>query len=157
LSLLSDLARRRRLHHILDLGCGTGVLAIAMAHLWKSRIIAADIDPVAVAVTCDNARSNRAGPLIRAITADGLAHTVIEDAAPYQLIVANILAGPLTRLAPSIAHALAPGGLVLVSGLLRWQENLVLSFYRAQRLTLRARRRDGYWSALLLESPGRAG
>ncbi|HEX3431805.1 MAG TPA: 50S ribosomal protein L11 methyltransferase [Rhizomicrobium sp.] len=157
LSLLSDLARSRRFQNGLDLGCGTGVLAIAMAKLWKSRIVAADIDPVAVAVTRDNACLNRAGSLIRALTADGFAHPALRDAAPFQLIVANILAGPLTRLAPPIARALSPSGLVVISGLLRWQEKLVLSYYCAQRLKMRARRRDGNWSALLLESPTRAG
>lgn len=157
LALLSDLARRRRFHQVLDLGCGTGILAIAMAHLWKSRVIAADIDPVAVAVTRDNARQNGCSSLIRAVIADGLAHPVLRNAAPFQLIVANILAGPLTRFAPSMARAITPGGLVLVAGLLEWQENLVLSYYRSHRLKLRARRRDGHWSALLLEGPGPAG
>src|SRR5579862_9232036 len=100
LSLLSDLGKRRRFRRVLDLGCGSGVLAIAMARLWRSRIVAADIDPVAVTVTRDNARINQTGTLIRAATADGLAHPLLRDNAPFELIVANILAGPLTRLAP---------------------------------------------------------
>ena len=157
LTLISELVRRRRFTRLLDLGCGTGVLAIAMARLWRSRVIAADIDPIAVDVTRDNARANETAPCIRAITADGLLNPAIRARAPYELIIANILAGPLTRLAPSIAAALAPSGWVVLSGLLKWQENLVLSFYRPQGLKLRARRRDGNWSALLLERPDRPG
>ena len=85
--------------------------------------------------------------------ADGLAHPALSARAPYDLIVANILAEPLTRLAPSIAQGLARGGVLILSGLLRWQENLVLGFYRPQGLILRDIRRDGPWSALVLERP----
>jgi ribosomal protein L11 methyltransferase len=157
LALISDLAKRHRFRRVLDLGCGTGVLAIAMAKLWRQRIIAADIDPVAAAVARENAQLNGARPLVQTVVADGLAHKAISRAAPYDCIVANILAGPLTKLAPRIADALAPRAAVVLSGLLRWQENLVLSFYRPHGLTLRETRRDGNWSALLLErvvSPG---
>jgi ribosomal protein L11 methyltransferase len=142
---------------VLDIGCGTGVLAIAMARLWRSRILAADIDPVAVAVARDNARINHAASSIRAVIADGLTHHIVRAAAPFELIVANILAGPLTRLASAIAGSLAPSGFVLLSGLLRWQENLVLSYYRSNGLKLRALERDRNWSALLLERPERPG
>jgi ribosomal protein L11 methyltransferase len=151
LAALSDLARRRRFANVLDLGCGTGVLAIGAAKLWRKRVIASDIDAVAVEVTRENARANSEAPLIRAVTADGLSSPALAQSAPYDLIVANILAGPLTRLAPDIARALARGGVVVLSGLLHWQENLVLSFYRPHGLILRARRRDGPWSALVLE------
>ena len=157
LSLISELSRRRRFARVLDLGCGTGVLAIAIAKLWRSPLVAADIDSVAVSVSHDNARTNEVAPLVRTITADGLLHPAITAGAPFDLIVANILAGPLTQLAPSIAGALAPSGQVLLSGLLRWQENLVLSYYLAHGLKLCTRRRDGNWSALLLERPCRPG
>jgi ribosomal protein L11 methyltransferase len=157
LSLISELARSRRFQRVLDIGCGTGVLAIAMARLWRSRILAADIDPVAVAVARDNARINHAASSIRAVIADGLTHHIVKAAAPFELIVANILAGPLTRLASAIAGSLAPSGFVLLSGLLRWQENLVLSYYRSNGLKLRALERDRNWSALLLERPERPG
>jgi ribosomal protein L11 methyltransferase len=157
LSLISDLAKRRRFRRVLDLGCGTGVLAIAMARLWKTSVVAADIDPVAVGVARENASVNQTGPYLRAITADGLEHPELRAAAPFDLIVANILAGPLTWLAPSIAGGLAPSGFLILAGLLRWQENLVLSYYRPHRLKLRERARDGSWSALLLERPKRPG
>jgi ribosomal protein L11 methyltransferase len=154
LAALSDLAKRRRFAHVLDLGCGTGLLAIGAAKLWRQAVTASDVDPVAVEVTCENARANGVAPLIRAVTADGLADPALAQRAPYDLILANILAGPLTRLAPSIGAALARGGTLVLSGLLTWQENLVASFYRPHGLILRARRRDGPWSALVLEKAG---
>lgn len=151
LAALSDLAKRRAFHAVLDLGCGTGLLAIGASKLWRRRVIASDIDPVAVEVTRENARANEEAALITAVTADGLANPLLARCAPYDLIIANILAGPLTRLAPSIAAALQPGGMTVLSGLLHWQENLVLSFYRPFGLTLRDTKRDGSWSALVLE------
>ncbi|MGZ5937934.1 MAG: 50S ribosomal protein L11 methyltransferase [Rhizomicrobium sp.] len=153
LAALSDLAKRRRFERTLDLGCGTGLLAIGAAKLWRKKVIASDIDPVAVDVTRENARANGEAPFIRAVAADGLTHAAIRERAPYDLIVANILASPLTQLAPSIVRSLAKGGMLVLSGLLRGQENLVISFYTPHGLILRARHRDGPWSALVLERP----
>jgi ribosomal protein L11 methyltransferase len=153
LGALSDLARRRSFKRVLDLGCGTGLLAIGAAKLWRKTVIASDIDPVAVEVTKENARANGAAPFVRAVTADGLTHPAIRERAPYDLIVANILASPLTQLAPSIVRSLAKGGMLVLSGLLRGQENLVISFYTPHGLILRDRRRAGPWSALVLERP----
>ena len=127
------------------------MLAIGAAKLWKRRVIASDIDPVAVMVARENAVANDVGPLIRAVTADGLVNPELSKHAPYDLILANILAGPLTFLAPQIAPALAPGAMLVLSGLLRWQENLVACFYRPHGLVLRHIRRAGPWSALVLE------
>jgi ribosomal protein L11 methyltransferase len=90
--------------------------------------------------------------LVRAIAADGLCSPALAAKAPYDLIIANILAGPLTQLAPAIARSLSRGGALVLSGLLTWQENLVLSFYRPHGLILRETRRDGPWSALVLEA-----
>ena len=151
LSALSDLAKRRRYANVLDLGCGTGLLAIGAAKLWRRRVTASDIDPVAVEVTRENAVANGEGPRVTAWMADGPTHPAIVGAAPFDLILANILAGPLTRLAPSIARVLAPGGTLVLSGLLMWQEKLVLSFYRPHGIVLRSTRREGSWSALVLE------
>lgn len=153
LAVLSDLAKRRRYRNVADIGTGTGLLAIGAARLWRRGVVASDIDPVAVAVVRENAVANGVGPLVRAATADGMAAPALTARAPYDLILANILAGPLTRLAPELARALAPGGTLVLSGLLRWQENLVASFYRPQGLILRHTRRYGPWSALVLERP----
>ena len=153
LAALSDLARERSFRNVLDLGCGTGLLAIGAAKLWKRRVLASDIDPVAVEVTRDNARANGVGPLVAAVTADGLTSPVLANAAPYDLLIANILAGPLTQLAPAIQRALAPGAVLLLSGLLNNQEKLVTSFYQSLRFV--GARRAGPWSALVLEKPAR--
>jgi ribosomal protein L11 methyltransferase len=151
LSVLSDLARVRRFRNVLDLGTGTGLLAIGAVKLWRLPVMASDIDPVAVEITRENARANGVAPLVQAVTADGLDNPALKRRAPYDLIIANILAGPLTRLAPSIAAALAPGGVLVLSGLLRDQENLVTSFYKGLRFL--GRQRMGPWSALVFEKP----
>ena len=151
LSVLSELARKRAFRNVLDLGTGTGLLAIGAARLWKRRVLASDIDPVAVEVAHDNAVANDTGPLVRAVMADGLANPVLSHAAPYDLLIANILASPLTRLAPDIIRVLAPGAMLVLSGLLTNQEKLVASFYRDLRFL--GVRRMGPWSALVLEKP----
>jgi ribosomal protein L11 methyltransferase len=151
LSLLSQLARARDFRRVLDLGCGTGLLAIGAAKLWKRPVLASDIDPVAVEVSHDNARANGVAPLVRAVRADGLIHPVLARAAPFDLLIANILAGPLTRLAPAILRSLAPGAVLLLSGLLANQEGLVASFYRGLRFA--SCQRMGPWSAMVFEKP----
>jgi ribosomal protein L11 methyltransferase len=153
LGALSTIARERAFRNVLDLGCGTGLLAIGAAKLWKRPVLASDIDPVAVEVTRDNARANGVAPLVRAVTADGLTNPILANAVPYDLLIANILAGPLTQLAPSIIRSLAPGAVLLLSGLLTNQEKLVTSFYRSLRYV--GARRAGPWSALVLEKPAR--
>jgi len=153
LSVLSELARKRAFRNVLDLGTGTGLLAIGAAKLWKRRVLASDIDPVAVEVAHDNAVANGTGPLVRAVVADGLANPVLSHGAPYDLLIANILASPLTRLAPDIIRVLAPGAMLVLSGLLTNQEKLVTSFYRDLRFL--GVRRMGPWSALVLEKAAR--
>jgi len=153
LSVLSDLARERAFRNVLDLGTGTGLLAIGAVKLWRRSVLASDIDPVAVEVTRDNARANGVGHLVRAVTADGLTSPVLSRGAPYDLLIANILAGPLTQLAPAIQKAMAPGAVLVLSGLLTNQEGLVTSFYRSLRFV--GRRRMGPWSALVLQKPPR--
>jgi ribosomal protein L11 methyltransferase len=156
LTALSDLSWRRAFRNVLDLGCGTGLLAIGASKLWKRRVLASDIDPVAVDITRQNARANGEGNLVAAFTADGMTHPSIAARAPFDLIIANILAAPLTQLAPAICRGVDRGGTLVLSGLLTWQENLVLSFYRPHGLKLRETLRRGPWSALVLERPSAA-
>ena len=150
LEALCRLGKARDFTHVLDVGCGTGVLAIAAAKLWHGMVVASDIDPIATEITRANAKQNGAGPEVRCLCADGLDHPEIRGSAPYDLICANILARPLTRLAPAIAKVARSGGSVLLSGLLRNQEKLVLSFYQAQKLVFYGAFRSGPWSALVL-------
>ncbi len=145
-----------RFSDILDLGTGTGLLAFAAMRLWPSaRAAASDVDPVAIEVTEENAAIN-AIPLGRArgelelAVAPGLAHPRLEKRAPYDLILANILAGPLVELAPSIAEALAPGGRLILAGLLDRQTMRVAAAYRRQGLSLAFRVDRGDWPTLVL-------
>lgn len=132
----------------LDIGTGTGVLAIAIAKLARCNVLASDIDPVAVQVARDNARSNGVGALVAAETARGFAHPALGRRAPYNLIVANILASPLVGLAPAFRHHLRPGGTLILSGILRKQETMVTSAMRLQGLYLVSRKRMGDWVTL---------
>jgi ribosomal protein L11 methyltransferase len=153
LEALSRLAKQRRFSRVLDLGCGTGVLGIAAAKLWHPVVVASDIDAVAVETAEENARINAVAPFIRFACADGLDQPITKSVAPYDLICANILARPLMRLARAIARAAAHRGTLLLSGLLRDQENLVLGSYRSHKFVLCGRLRNGPWSALLLRRP----
>ena len=153
LQALDQLARRRRFRSILDLGCGSGVLAIAAAKVWPAaRIIAADIDPDSVAATRENAVLNRTASHLSAILSDGCKSRHILNAAPYQLIIANILAKPLVSLAPAIYRQLAKQGTVILSGLLAEQEALVLAAYRTQGLSLSQRIHLNGWTTLVLKT-----
>ncbi len=148
------LLKRTLPRQILDLGCGTGVLALAAARALRRPVLASDIDPLAVTVTRDNARNNGAGPQIGAVTAPGLKHRRIADRAPYDLIFANILARPLIALAGDLTRSLAPGGTVILSGLTRDQEQSVRAAYRNRGLVPSSPLRLGNWSTLVLRKAG---
>jgi ribosomal protein L11 methyltransferase len=137
----------------LDLGCGTGILALAMAKLWSVRVLAADNDPDAVAVTRENAERNGLQNLIRALRSEGYRAAALRRAGPFDLIVANILARPLIEMAPDLVRHLAPGGRAILSGLLIEQEPAGLAAHRALGLRCEARRHHGDWSALLMRRP----
>jgi ribosomal protein L11 methyltransferase len=147
---LDHLAKGRRFRRPLDLGCGAGVLAMAMARLWRVEVVAADIDPWAVSVARANSRLNRLHPWVRPVLSDGFENPKLSAGAPYDLIMANILARPLQRLAPAIAAHLAPRGRVVLSGLLVKQDAQVRAAYRAQGLFFSGRRRLGEWLTLEL-------
>ncbi len=134
----------------LDVGCGSGVLAIAACKLTGISAVASDIDDAAVAVTRDNARLNGTGHLIRCVTAAGLGHPAIAAQAPYDLILANILARPLISLAPAIARALSKNGRLVLSGLTADQVRMVRAAYLAQGLSIVDTLLDDSWATLTL-------
>jgi ribosomal protein L11 methyltransferase len=129
------------------------VLAIAAARALKTPVLASDIDPKAVAVARENARLNNAAPMIEFITAAGLDAHRFRARGPYDLILANILLGPLVRLAPLMVRLLAPGAHVILSGLLNSHAHTALMAYRAQGLVLERRIRLEGWTTLMLRRP----
>jgi ribosomal protein L11 methyltransferase len=155
LLMLDALARERRFARALDLGCGSGILALAIARLWGRPVLAADNDPQAVAVARANARTNGVAGLVRVLRSDGFGAPALRRAGPFDLVVANILANPLVALAPAMAEHLAPRGVVVLSGILTRQEGEVLSAYAAVGLERLRRRRLGQWSVLALSRPAR--
>jgi ribosomal protein L11 methyltransferase len=153
LAALDRIVKSERPRRILDLGCGTGVLAIAAARALHATAIASDIDPEAVKVSRANARQNQTAPLLRCVAANGLAHPVLRRGAPYDLIFANILARPLVRLAPALARQLRPGGYLVLSGLTLDQKRWIAATYRNCGLVHRFSIRRGNWLTLILSSP----
>jgi ribosomal protein L11 methyltransferase len=151
LEAIDRVLKRRRPRAMLDVGTGTGILAIALAKRTHLPVIASDIDPLAARTAADNARDNGVGPLVRTVTAPGLAHRRITAHAPYDLIVANILAGPLVAIAPSMRRAAAAGAAIILSGLLVSQAARVATAYARQRIVLRRRLIRGDWATLMLE------
>lgn len=153
-----DLMKRQgvSVRNLADIGTGTGLLAFAAMKLWPgASATASDIDDVCAAVVADNAASNgiimgsRPGELTM-IIAPGMDHPLLQARAPYDLLIANILAGPLVELAPDFAPAVAPGGNILLAGLLQTQEAEVRRAYRAQGFRLARRVTNGDWSILWL-------
>lgn len=142
--------------NLADIGTGTGLLAFAGLHLWpRARAVASDIDAVCGPVVAENADNNRVtlgdgGGQLAMVIAEGMDHPLLEAAGPYDLLIANILAGPLVELAPDFAGAVVPGGSVLLAGLLETQEATVRSAYRRAGFRLAARMVRGDWSILWL-------
>jgi ribosomal protein L11 methyltransferase len=142
---LDALARHCRPRHILDLGTGSGVLAIAAAKIFRVPVLATDIDPVAVRVARANARLNGVGSLVTAVQANGLRAPEIVRSAPFDLVLANILLRPLQRLAAPMARNLMPNARVVLSGVLATQSTALLAAYRSQALVLeRSFKLDGW-------------
>ncbi|MFN4356627.1 50S ribosomal protein L11 methyltransferase [Sphingopyxis alaskensis] len=164
LAMLDRLARRGGTpRNIADIGTGTGLLAFAAMALWpRARVIASDIDPASIFVTRDNAAVNgvplgRGGGRLALAVAPGTDHPAIRRRAPYDLVIANILAGPLITLAPDIAAATAPGGHAILAGLIARQMEPVLAAYRAQGFRLAGRGGSADWPCLLLVKRRRYG
>jgi ribosomal protein L11 methyltransferase len=140
---------RARHWRTLDLGTGTGVLAIAAARSLQLRVLGSDIDPQAIAVARENARLNRVAPLLRAAVAGGVDAAMIGNGR-YDLIFANILEAPLRRMSAPLSSLLAPGGRLILSGLLAAQAAGVIAAYRRQGLRLQARSTLDGWVTLVM-------
>jgi ribosomal protein L11 methyltransferase len=145
LEMLDLVVRREKPRNALDLGTGSAVLAIALAKLAHIPVLATDIDPVAVRVAAANARLNHVKALVETVTAPGFHHPIFARRAPFDLIVANILARPLMRLAPQMAKHISLGGSLVLSGILDRQRDAVISAYVGQAFRhVRTLHREGW-------------
>ena len=151
-----EVVARRRPQRILDLGTGSGILAMGAAKLLHRRVLATDIEPWSIRVARQNAAANGVGRLVRPALADGWRAPVVRAAGPYDLVLANILARPLCRMAADMARNLAPGGRAVLAGLLDWQERWVLGAHRRHGLALERRFAEGPWVTLVLSRRGTA-
>jgi ribosomal protein L11 methyltransferase len=147
---LDRLLKARRPRRILDVGTGSGVLAIAAARASRRSVLASDIDPHAVAAARQNTRANKAGAFVEVIRAAGLGDRRFCSRAPYDLGFANILLQPLRQLAKPLARLIAPQGRVVLSGLLAAQAGAALATYRPQGLILEGRILLDGWATLVL-------
>ncbi|NBO19436.1 MAG: 50S ribosomal protein L11 methyltransferase, partial [Proteobacteria bacterium] len=150
LKALEWLSKSKSPRSLLDMGTGSGILAIAAAKLWRVPVVAVDLDPVAVRVTQENVRINREQMLVKSAVSDGYSGDMVKKNAPYDIIVANILARPLIELAPELAKNLSGNGYAVLSGLLTSQEQQVLAAHVMQGLKLEKRFVDGEWCTLVL-------
>ena len=145
----------RRPRRILDLGTGSGILAMAAARLLHRRVLAVDLDPWSVRVARRNAVLNRIGPMLRCRRADGWHDRAVRAGGPYDLVLANILARPLCLMARPLAAHLAAGGTAIVAGLLAGQARQVLAAHRRRGMRLEAAIADGPWATLVLRADQR--
>ena len=152
LLLLDEVLKAYRPRRVLDLGTGTGVLAIAAAKALHGKVLASDIDPLSVKVAADNARLNGAGDLVETIRATGFSAPQFRQRGPFDLVLANILANPLRQMATPMSRHLAQGALVILSGLLPHQAGAVIAAYRARGLVLKRHIRIEGWSSLLMQN-----
>lgn len=137
-------------HKVADIGCGTAVLAMAAARVWRGEILASDIDPVAVEVAEANLAANGMAGKVTCLEAAGFDHPDLKAAAPYDLILANILKGPLIALAPDVAAHLRDGGFAILSGILNEQADEVAEVYARSGINQAGRDEIGDWTTLLL-------
>lgn len=150
LDLLGSELKRRKFFNPLDLGTGSGVLAIALAKACKLEVLASDIDPVATQVANQNAALNGTGSLVTCVTAAGFNHPKITNRAPYDLVIANILARPLQKLAADFSNNLTPNATVILSGLLPHQQARIVASFQIQGFRFeKSHIRDGWLSLLL--------
>ncbi|GAB6968069.1 50S ribosomal protein L11 methyltransferase [Komagataeibacter kakiaceti JCM 25156] len=148
-----EMVAYRKPRRILDLGCGSGILAMAAAALLHRPVLATDIDPWSVRVTRRNAAMNGLATLVDCHLGNGWSTPAIRRHAPYDLIFANILARPLCAMAVDLAHNLLPGGTAILAGLLNTQVRMVLAAHRRHGLVLERHLREGDWATLILRKP----
>lgn len=153
LEAIEKVLKRRKPRRMIDVGTGTGVLAIALAKRTRQTVIASDIDPISVTTTIENAEQNGVGKQIVALEATGVSHSVIRQNAPYDLIVANILAGPLMALAPDIGRIAQKSATIILSGILQHQARGVINAYARQGMVLNQKLQRKDWTTLILEMP----
>ena len=151
LTAYSELLKRKRFAKVLDVGCGTGVLAIAAARTGSTVAVGTDIDPVSARIARENAKVN--ATKARFVYAAGLEHPRVRRGKPYDLVFANILAPPLVALSADIGRALKPGGVAILSGLLRTQQRRVLAAYTSKGFRLVRRIHRDAWATLVLRRP----
>ena len=154
LLLLDEVLKAYFPRRVLDLGTGTGVLAIAAAKALQIKVLASDIDPLSVRVAHENARLNGSGDLVESIQATGFSAPHFARRGPFDLVLANILANPLRQMATPMAGHLAPSALVILSGLLPHQAGGVIAAYRARGLVLQRHLQIEGWSSLLMRHAG---
>ena len=150
LLLLDEVLKAYRPRRVLDVGTGTGVLAIAAAKALRIKLLASDIDPLSVRVAHDNAQLNGTGDLVETIRASGFSAPEFRQRGPFDLVLANILANPLRQMATPMVRHLAPSALVILSGLLPPQAQGVIAAYRARGLVLKRQIEVEGWSSLLM-------
>lgn len=143
-----------KVNRALDMGAGSGLLAFAVARLWRRPVIAADNDAGSVAICRENARLNGVARWVTSVRSEAYASNAVRANGPYDLICANILAEPLTAMAPDLAANLAPGGVAILAGMLDHQARRVMLRHRAQGLELVRRRGIAGWTTLVLRRPG---
>ncbi|ALG89703.1 MULTISPECIES: 50S ribosomal protein L11 methyltransferase [Actibacterium] len=141
-------------HNVADIGCGTAVLAMAAAKIWPETVLASDIDQIAVEVAQANAVSNGLEGRVRCVEAAGFDHPDLSAAAPFDLVFANILKGPLVALAPDMGAYIAPGGYAILSGILNEQAEEVVAAYAENGLIVHTREAIGDWTTLCLRKSG---
>lgn len=147
---LDKLSRHPPAGDILDLGCGSGILALAIARRWSRKVLAADIDPNAVATTRNNARINNASHLVRPTRSNGVKSGSVKRNGPYGMIVANILARPIIEMARDIKRVLRPGGTLILSGFTENQENSVRAAYHRRDYHLVRKEGSDGWTTFVL-------
>jgi ribosomal protein L11 methyltransferase len=151
LLLLDSVLKAYHPRRVLDVGTGTGVLAISAAKALRREVLASDIDPLSVRVARDNARLNGTGDLVQTVRATGFSAPDFAQRGPFDLVLANILANPLRQMATPMARHLAPSALVILSGLLPHQAQSVIAAYRARGLVLKRQLKVEGWSSLLMQ------